>query len=111
MEDHTATITLRRVAPAWAWARKNFSLASVLTIAGIIATAGGYIISLRTRIVVVEHEVHDIKEVVPNAGSLARLEATVQSHESRITRLENDWDDAARTAATAAPRPNRRSRP
>lgn len=99
--DDTATTILKRTAPAWYWARKNFSLASVLTIAGIIAAAGGYIISLNTRVVVIQHEVHDLKEVVPNATAVATLTSRLESVSARVSRLETNWDDAARTAGEA----------
>lgn len=99
--DDSPTMVLKRAAPAWYWVRKNFSLASVLTILGILGTGGAYVISLKTRVVVIEREVRDIKEVVPASAAVATLAAQVEDHKGRIERLEKNWDDARETAGLA----------
>lgn len=103
-DEHVVTTTLERLSPGWAWVRANFSLASVLAIAGIVATAGGYVISLKTRVVVLEHEVTQIVEVTPNDAAVAALHQEVADHEQRLERLETDWDDARQVAGQAPPR-------
>lgn len=110
-DRHTVTTTLKRLSPGWAWVRENFSLASVLAIAGVVIAAGSYIISLKTSVVLLQHEVIHITQIVPSAGMLAGLNQEVSDHEQRITRLENDWD-TARQAASLPPTPSwRRVRP
>jgi hypothetical protein len=107
--EGTATVVLKRAAPAWYWLRKNFSLASVLTIAGIVGGAGGYIIHLQTRVVIVERDVRTIKEIVPSSAAIATLTSQVQEQGERIARLEKNWDDAAQSAGSA-PYPTHRGK-
>jgi hypothetical protein len=106
-ESLTLTATLEQLSPFWAWVRANFSLPAVLTIAGVIASAGSYIISLKTRVVVLEHEVVHITRIVPDSAALAGLRQEVADHEERIGRLEKNWDDA-RELAGMPPRPLKR---
>lgn len=108
-DEHAITNTLRRLSPGWAWVRDNFSLASVLTIAGVVAGAGGYVISLKTRVVVLEHEVTQIVEVTPSDTAVAALHQEVSDHEQRLERLETDWDEARQVAGQPPPHWRRRS--
>lgn len=89
--DTTATGVLKRTAPVWYWLREQFSLTSVLAIAGIVVTAGGIIINLNTRVVVLERVI----KVVPDSSQLVELRTKVEGHEERIHRLEDDWDYAS----------------
>lgn len=98
-EDHRLTQVLQQLSPAWAWVRANFSAPAVLTLAGVIAAAGSYIVSLKTRVIVLETEVTHIVKVVPDETQVAILRARVDDHEQRITRLEGDWDHAQQYAA------------
>lgn len=102
-DDPTATALLKRTAPAWYWLRENFSLAAVLTIVGILGAAGGYIVTLRTRVVVLETEVIHITKIVPDSGVLATLKTKIDDHEERLSRLEDDWDYAGRKASELGP--------
>jgi len=109
-DDHADTIVgrvLKLRAPAWYWARENFSLPALLTIAGVIAAAGGYIITLRTRVVVLETEVVHITQIVPDSSMLAALKQQVAEDEARLTRLEANWDYAREHAGEHVPMPVR----
>lgn len=88
------TQLLKVISPGWAWARKNFSLPSLLTIAGLIATGGGYIVSLKTRVVVLEHEVVHITEIVPDSKVLVELKTRVTDHDRRLEDLEDTVNTA-----------------
>jgi hypothetical protein len=110
--EGTATVVLRRAAPAWYWLRKNFSLASLLTIVSIICGATAYIWVLQTRVILVEHEVTTIEKIVPSNTVVSALTSTVTDHEQRIARLEKNWDDAAQSAGSAPyPTHNRGKKP
>lgn len=106
-DPHSATMVLDRVAPAWGWLRKNFSLASVLTIATVIAGAVGIISNLRTRVVVLETRVIP---VLKDEGAVTKLQDSVEDVKARVSRLEKNWDDAANTAGTA-PYPRKGAHP
>lgn len=108
-DKHAITNTLRRLSPGWAWVRDNFSLPALLTIAGVLAGAGGYVISLKTRVVVLEHEVTQIVEITPSDTAVAALHQEVDDHEHRLERLEADWDDARQVAGQPPPHWRRRS--
>jgi hypothetical protein len=96
--DDSATVILKRTAPAWYWLRKNFSFPAVVTILATLATCAGYIISLRTKVIVLDREITRYVDVVP---------AQVGDHERRITVLETEWRDA-REAAGTPPTPRRK---
>jgi hypothetical protein len=100
-QDSATTIiglqALKRTKPAWFWLQRNFSLASVLTIAGMCMAFGGYIVSLKTRVVVLEHEVVHITRIVPDSAMLGAVTEELKDHENRISRVERnqdtiDWD-------------------
>lgn len=105
-DPFSATEVLRRVSPAWYWVRQNFTLPAVLTIAGVMVSAAGYIISLRTRVIVLQTEVTHIVQVAPDRAALAAISQRVDDHEQRIARLEGDWDHAGQVGAQPVPRPN-----
>lgn len=92
--DESPTIVLGRIAPAWGWARKSFSLPSLLTILGIAGAAIGDHVSLTIRVAKLEGEIAG----TPTAAAVAALKVQQDSQDERITRLENNWDDAAKTA-------------
>ena len=92
------TQALKIGSPPLYWLRKNFSLASLLTIAGVLASAGGYIISLRTRVILLEHEVVTIREVVPDSKALAVLTQRVDEHDRRLAELEDNWNTAVQNS-------------
>jgi hypothetical protein len=99
--SHTFSMVLAERWPIGAWLRRNFSLPAVLTIAGLLAAGGGYIINLKTRVIVLETKV---VPVLTNTGNMNVLQTRVDDHEQRITRLEGNWD-YARDAAALPPRP------
>ena len=105
-EHAVSTAEFRRIAPVWAWLRSQFSVTSVLTIAGVITGMGGWAVSLQTRVVVLEHEITHVVTIAVDKASLAQLTQEVSDHDARISRLEKDWDDA-REMAGSAPRPRR----
>lgn len=107
--EDTGTMAFRRTAPVWFWLRKNFSGPSLLTIAGIIGAAGGYIIHLQSRLDLLAQEVETLKEIVPTASSVASLAEGIADDRVRIARLEKNWDDAAQSAGTE-PHPRSRHR-
>lgn len=111
MEEHTATIVLRRVAPAWAWLRANFKLPAVVTISLLIAGWVADRFSLSARVTVLEEHYHTIERVVTDSTSVAALNQRVNDFDARLTRVETNWDDA-RNAAALPPtvQPPRRSR-
>lgn len=100
----TLTAVLEQISPFWSWVRANFTMPAVLAIAGILISASSYIVSLKTRVVVLEHEVVHITKIVPDTTALAAMGQRVTDHEERITRLESDWDNAQQFAALP-PRP------
>lgn len=96
--EGTATVVLKRAAPAWYWARKNFSAASLLTIAGIIAAAIADHVSLTTRVALLEKDnVH--------AATVADLASRQTGLEARVVRLEQAEDRRA-GIAEEAPQPH-----
>ena len=90
------------------WLQKSFSLPAVLTILGVLGASGAYIISLQSRVTVLEKVVY----VIPNKAELAQMQARIDGHEQRLTRLEGNWDEAVAHAGepplhTHARTPNR----
>lgn len=61
----------------------------MLTIGGILVAGGGYVISLKTRVVVLETQV---VPVLQGADRLIKLEAHDADHERRIGRIEGNLD-------------------
>lgn len=102
-------MAFKRTAPVWHWLHKNFSLASVLTIAGILAGAGSYIVHLQSQFDLLKQEVETLVGIVPTASSVAALAESETDDKRRIARLEKNWDDAAQSADTE-PRPKVRHR-
>lgn len=92
--DNTATAVLKRASPFWYWVRANFSLPALFTLLGVVGAAGSYIASLKTRVVVLEHEVVHITQIVPDSATIVALKTRVDDHEGRIKRIEDDWDYA-----------------
>ena len=90
---------LKKTKPAWYWLQQNFSLPAVLTIVGILAASAAWIFSLKTRVVVLEHDFKTVEHVItimPDKAALATLQTQAGDHEKRITRLEEDLDYARR---------------
>lgn len=93
---------LRHTKPAWYWLQQNFSLPAVLTIVGISLAFGGWIVSLKTRVVVLEHDFHTVEHVItimPDKASMARLDTRATELERRVGKLEDDWGFAAQHSA------------
>jgi hypothetical protein len=99
--DDTATTILKRTTPVWWWLRKNFSMPAIVTLLGVAASSAAYIVSLKTRVVVLEHEVTHIVEIVPNTAEIATLKSEVEEHGERLNRLESNYDYAASHAGDA----------
>lgn len=93
-DQHRLTVVLKKLSPTWAWVRANFTLPAVLTILGILGAAAAYIITLRTRVTVLESEVTHIVTIAPDQAKLAALAQRVDDHEGRIKRLEAGYDRA-----------------
>jgi hypothetical protein len=104
-DQHRLTIVLRKLSPTWAWVRANFTLPAVLTILGILGAAAAYIITLRTRVTVLETEVTHIVTIAPDQAKLAGLEQRVDDHEGRIKRMEGYFDRAQTELDKAKPDP------
>ena len=70
----------------------------MLTIVGIIFAGGAWVLSLKTRVVVLETEVVHITKIVPDTAALAQLKQQEADdhadHEQRISRIEQDLDYA-----------------
>lgn len=97
-DPHTTTVTLRRIAPVWAWLRENFKLPAVLTILLII---GGWVVdrfTLSARVTVLEEHWHIIERVVPDQAEHAALKERVDGIDERLGRVEKNWDDASKAA-------------
>lgn len=102
MTDPTASgVFKKEFGPYWRWWRwiaRQFSVLSLGTIGGILAVGGGYIIHLGTRVVVLETRVVPVLE--------ARKEETanqirITDLETRMIRLEANWDNAKRESDSA----------
>jgi|GEM_PF-5225685 len=65
--DETATQVLRRISPAWGWARENFKLPALVTIGGLLVSSGGWIFWQRS-------DIEALKKRDPTAH-LERIEA------------------------------------
>lgn len=111
----TPTQTFRRLAPGWAWARENFSLPAVLSLAGVVLAAGVGYLEQRS-------DLKAIRQADPTAR-LERLEEDVktllQQHAAdrqQLIDLASDvadqrahWERVERVADTPpAPRRSRR---
>lgn len=94
-DPESTTSILRRRAPVWAWLRENFKLPAVLTISSLVIAGGGYIVSLKTRVVVLETKVVPF---VAGQVEVAAIRATMEQHEHRISELETDFGHARQIA-------------
>lgn len=97
-KDHATTDILKRTAPIWFWLRENFKPPALFAILAMLGGLGGWVINLKTRVVVLE------TKVIPYAEDHGRMDAL----EQRVQRLEDEWDTAAQIAPTA-PTPHRRN--
>ncbi|HSY05874.1 MAG TPA: hypothetical protein VK803_07995 [Steroidobacteraceae bacterium] len=88
----------------WAWFRKQWSATSLTVVLGGLGTLGGWALNLKTRVVILETKVIP---VIQDEGAITTLKDAVAAHDQRISRLENNWDDA-KTAAGTAPVPAKR---
>lgn len=104
---HTFSQVLKVRWPVGYWLRQQFSLTSIIAILSILAAGGGWIINLKTRVVVLETRV---VPVLANVREIDVLKVRVDDLEQRITRIEQDWD-YARNAAGLPPTPRRAGRP
>lgn len=95
----------------WIWVRNQFTPASLGVIFGIVAAAGGYIVNVRehltavtTRVVVLETRVIPVLDQSGKTGVLttdvAAIRVSLEDTVRRVGRLEQNWDDAGRIAAT-----------
>lgn len=114
LEPETATNVLRRLSPFWAWMRENFKLPAVLTILTLFVAGGGWIINLKTRVVVLETIEIPAKE---DHGHLAAIDARLDGQDrdiagvkDDIAELKDDWRTAYQQAGSA-PVPRKRGRP
>lgn len=87
----------------WLWIRGQFSPASLGVIAGVILTAGGYIMNLRetisavtTRVIVLETRVIP---VLDQSNRTAVIEEQIGDVRDRVDRLEQHWDNASDVAS------------
>ncbi len=103
-EPESRTVVLKRVWPFGAWLRANFTLPAIVTILTILGSAALYIISLRTRVTVLETEVTHIVTVAPSDTALAVLRQRVDDHDRRLGDIEGAWKQAA-TEAIKKPEP------
>lgn len=89
---------------AWRWLQHQFTVTSISAIAGVLGLAGGYIVHLRQDVAVVRERVVVLEtRVVPVLGeqsAVAVLQARVEDHDQRISRIESDWIDARNAAGT-----------
>lgn len=76
----------------WAWVRRQFSPISIATIAGLVGVAGGWVINLKTRVVVLETRV---LPVIMDESAVKVLQGEVENHEGRINTLELNYRAAA----------------
>jgi hypothetical protein len=81
----------------WAWVRRQFSVTSVSAIVGVFVCCWGVILSLQTRVVVLETKVIP---VIQDEALVTTLKANVAEHDRRITQLEADYRTAAHESET-----------
>lgn len=98
--DADVTQILRRAAPGWAWARKNFSLPALLTMATMLAGFGGYLISLQTEVTALKQQVVIIREIAPDSKALAVLTQRVNDHDRRLADIEGTLTVAVENSQT-----------
>ena len=101
-EEGPLTRRLRRLDPAWWWLRENFKLPSLGAIAGILATAGVWIWHQHTDLVGLEVQLKGLAtadQIRELAGRLDRLADHLDDQDSRLGRLEANWDQASGVAA------------
>lgn len=107
--DDTPTNVFRIQSPHWAWLRDNFTLPSVLSMGAVISGAAWYCISLSNH---VDQQSRDMRQLTSDVGEVKHLvEGTARDiaevrrgqtdQDQRLTRIENNWDDAAHVVATA----------
>ena len=101
-----ATAVLKKVAPAWWWLRKNFTLPAVLAIAGILAASSTWLWRQHMAI----EDLRARPDLGPQLAGLAarmdanELERATQREQlkdlgERIGRLEENWDHAGLIAS------------
>lgn len=83
---------------AWRWVRRQFSATSLATIGAVIVGCGGWILSLKTRVVVLETQV---VPVLKSEDRLAKVEGAVIAHDARIGSMERNYEYAKQEAGTA----------
>lgn len=88
----------------WVWLKRQFTLTSVLTLAGSVAVLGGWALSLQTRVVVLETRVLPF---VSDQGHLEVIDQRLTEHDRRLGTLEAH--DAQATKEAEGP-PTRRGR-
>ena len=106
--DPTQSAILRaRFGPywrAWAWVREQFTPASLTVLGGVIVGAWGYIAHLRESVVQVRERVVVLEtKVIPfvqDQSAIATIKTRLDDHDSRLDRLERDWDFAKNESAT-----------
>lgn len=105
--DPTATAVLQRLAPGWAWARRNFTLPALLTIGAVLATSAAWIGSQHADLVELRGRLkglataHQVEEV---HGDLARVLEQLDDQGHRLERLEAWQDRVTQVAETPTPR-------
>lgn len=75
--DPAASAVFRRVAPAWWWLRENFKWPALVTIAGMLVTSGGFLLSQHLAIVRLSDQVAALPKPAPVdlSGITSRLDA------------------------------------
>lgn len=84
--------------PTWRWwvtLKRQFTVTSCLTIAGIGMGLGGWALSLQTRVVVLETKVIPF---VSDQGHLAVIDQRLADHDRRLMAIESDFDHAREEA-------------
>jgi hypothetical protein len=108
--QHTDSQVLRRYFGkawrSWWWVRRQFTATSLTTIGAIVIGGGGWILTLKTRVVVLETQV---VPVLKSEDRLAHLEVTAGNQEGRLSAVERDLE-WARQHAGDAPAPKGRKR-
>lgn len=88
--DQGATAIMRRVAPVWWWLRENFKWPAVVTIAGMLVTSGGFLLSQHLAIIRLSDQVAaiprpppvDLSGITARLDGIERWRAAAEAHNS-----------------------------
>jgi hypothetical protein len=108
--EETATAVLRRVAPAWAWVRHNFTLPAVLAIAALVVSSTSWMwaqhVSL-TRLEAREDPKRQLERIEARLGQILQTQAAMGQQLAdfgrRVDEQQRKWERVEEVAEIRIP--------